>query len=50
MSARDGKPETEETNAGAQTLMRGVVPITQHDRLLALAAAPMAPPRRTKKL
>ncbi len=43
MSARDEKPETEETNAGSQTLMRGVAPITLRDRLAVLAAVPMAP-------
>lgn len=43
MSARDGKPETEETEAGTQTLMRGVAPITLRDRLSVLAAAPLAP-------
>lgn len=43
MSARDEKPETEETDAGSQTLMRGVAPITLRDRLSVLAAAPMAP-------
>ena len=42
MSARDEKPETEETNAGSQTLMRGVAPITLRDRLAVLAAAPLA--------
>jgi hypothetical protein len=48
MSAHDEKPETEETNAGSQTLMRGVAPITLRDRLSVLAAAPMAP-RATQK-
>ncbi|WP_425408263.1 hypothetical protein [Hyphococcus sp.] len=43
MSARDEKPEAEETEAGTQTLMRGVAPITLRDRLAVLAAAPMAP-------
>ncbi len=43
MSARGEKPETEETGAGTQTLMRGVAPITLRDRLAVLAAAPMAP-------
>ena len=43
MSARDEKPETEETVAGTQTLMHGVAPITLRDRLSVLAAAPMAP-------
>ncbi|HRX41082.1 MAG TPA: hypothetical protein P5072_16715 [Parvularculaceae bacterium] len=43
MSAHDEKPETEETDAGSQTLMRGVAPITLRDRLAVLAAAPMAP-------
>ncbi|MEQ8935458.1 MAG: hypothetical protein RIE56_06675 [Amphiplicatus sp.] len=43
MSARDGKPETEETGARTQTLMRGVAPITLRDWLAVLAAAPMAP-------
>ncbi len=43
MSARDGKPETEETDAGSQTLMRGVAPITLRNRLAVLAAAPLAP-------
>ncbi|GJL92606.1 hypothetical protein [Hyphococcus sp.] len=43
MSAREEKPEAEETDAGSQTLMRGVAPITLRDRLLSLAAAPLAP-------
>ncbi|MEZ5894740.1 MAG: hypothetical protein R3C58_16545 [Parvularculaceae bacterium] len=43
MSARDEKPEAEETDAGSQTLMRGVAPITLRDRLLVLAAVPLAP-------
>ena len=43
MSARDEKPETEDTDAGSQTLMRGVAPVTLRDRLGVLAAAPMAP-------
>ncbi len=43
MSARGEKPEIEETRAGTQTLMRGVAPITQRDRLAVLAAAPLAP-------
>ena len=48
MSAHDEKPETEETGAGMQTLMRGVAPITSRDRLSVLAAAPLAP-RATQK-
>ncbi len=43
MSAHSEKPEAEETDAGSQTLMRGVAPITLRDRLSVLAAAPMAP-------
>lgn len=43
MSAREKKPATEETQAGVQTLMRGVAPITVRDRLSVLAAAPLAP-------
>jgi len=43
MSARDEKPEIEETQAGVQTLMRGVSPITLRERLGVLAAAAMAP-------
>lgn len=43
MSGREEKPETEETDAGSQTLMRGVAPITLRDRLAVLAAAPLAP-------
>ncbi len=43
MSVRDDKPETEETGAGTQTLMRGVAPVTLRDRLAILAAAPLAP-------
>ena len=43
MSARDEKPEAEETGAGTQSLMCGVAPITLRDRLSVLAAAPMAP-------
>ena len=55
MSARDEKPETEETVAGTQTLMHGVAPFDGfavsplRDRLLVLAAAPMAP-RAAQKL
>ncbi|MFC2952547.1 hypothetical protein ACFOOP_11460 [Marinicaulis aureus] len=49
MSARDEKPETEETSAGSQTLMRGVAPITLRDRLAVLAAAPMAPRAAQKR-
>ena len=37
MSGREEKPETEETDAGSQTLMRGVAPITLRDRLSVLA-------------
>lgn len=43
MTAREKKPATEETQAGTQTLMRGVAPITLRDRLTVLAAAPLAP-------
>ena len=43
MSARDEKPEAEETGAGTQSLMCGVAPITLRDRLGVLAAAPLAP-------
>lgn len=43
MSARGEQPETEETQAGVQTLMRGVARITMRDRLKHLSAAPMAP-------
>lgn len=49
MSARDEKPDTEETNAGSQTLMRGVAPFDGfavsplRDRLCVLAAAPLVP-------
>ncbi|WP_428408427.1 hypothetical protein [Hyphococcus sp.] len=49
MSARDEKPETEETDARSQTLMRGVAPITLRDRLSVLAAAPMAPRAAQKR-
>ena len=42
MSARSEKTDTEETDAGRQTLMRGVAPITLRDRLACLAAAPIA--------
>lgn len=49
MSARDEKPETEETDAGSQTLMRGVAPITLRDRLSVLAAAPMSPRAAQKR-
>ena len=49
MSAYDEKPETEETDAGSQTLMRGVAPITIRDRLGVLAAAPMAPRAAQKR-
>ncbi|WP_375208276.1 hypothetical protein [Hyphococcus sp.] len=49
MSARDEKPETEETQAGMQTLMRGVAPITLRDRLGVLAAAPLAPSAAQKR-
>lgn len=43
MTTRDGKPATEDTDAGPQTVLRGVAPITLRDRLTVLAAAPMAP-------
>ncbi len=49
MSARDEKPEIEETQAGVQTLMRGVAPVTLRDRLAFLAAAPMAPRAAQKR-
>ncbi|WP_375210706.1 hypothetical protein [Hyphococcus sp.] len=49
MSARDEKPETEATDAGTQTLMRGVAPITLRDRLTVLAAAPLAPRAAQKR-
>lgn len=49
MSARKEKPETEDTRAGTQVLMRGVKPITLHDRLACLAAAPMTPNAAQKK-
>lgn len=43
MSARADKPESEQTNAGTQTVMRGVKPITLRDRLAVMAAAQMTP-------
>lgn len=49
MSARDEKPEAEETGAGTQSLMCGVAPITLRDRLAVLAAAPMAPRAAQKR-
>ena len=49
MSARDKKPEAEETDAGSQTLMRGVAPITLRDRLAVLAASPLAPRAAQKR-
>lgn len=49
MSARDEKPETAETDAGSQTLMRGVAPMTLRDRLAVLAAAPLAPRAAQKR-
>lgn len=49
MSARKEKSATEETQAGTQTLMPGVAPITLRDRLGVLAAAPMAPRAAQKR-
>ena len=49
MSVRDDKPETEQTNVGTQTVMRGVKPIILRDRLACLAAAPMAPTAKQKR-
>ena len=49
MSARETKPETEETDAGSQTLMRGVAPVTLRGRLAVLAAAPLAPRAAQKR-
>lgn len=55
MSARDEKPETEATDAGTQTLMRGVAPFDGfavsplHARLTVLAAAPLAPRAAQKR-
>ena len=49
MSAYDEKPETEETDAGSQTLMRGVAPVTLRGRLAVLAAAPLAPRAAQKR-
>lgn len=49
MSARGEQPEAEKTEAGTQTLMRGVAPITLRDRLTVLAAAPLAPRAAQKR-
>ena len=49
MSARERKPETEQTQARTQTLMRGVAPISLRDRLAVLAAAPLAPRAAQKR-
>ena len=42
MSARDENPDAEETGAGSQTDMSGVMPIRLRDRLGVLAVPPMA--------
>ena len=42
---RPHAPETEPTEAGAQTLVPGVRPVTLRDRLELLARQPMAPKR-----
>lgn len=49
MSGQDEKPAAEDTDAGSQTLMGGVAPITMHDRLGVFAAAPMAPHAAQKR-
>jgi len=41
---------TEPTDAGEQTLVPGVTPITQNDRLAVLMAAPLTPRREQKPL
>lgn len=42
------KLQTEQTDQGEQTLVPGVKPITQRDRLQALMDAPMIPKRAQK--
>ena len=49
MSAPNHQPVTEETDAGSQTILRGVAPIMQRDQLAVLAEAPMTPPSAQKK-
>jgi len=49
MTARDGKPATEDTDAGQQTILHGVRSVTKRDQLELLAAAPMAPRATQKK-
>ena len=41
---------TEKTDAGEQSLVPGVTPITQSDRLAVLMAAPLTPRREQKPL
>lgn len=48
---KDGKgdsPAVEDTEAGQQTLVPGVVPVTLGDRLAVLAAAPLVPRKRQR--
>lgn len=46
---RKNTPETEDTDAGRQSLVAGIRPITMRDRLAFLAAAPMAPRAAQKR-
>lgn len=51
MTATSALPlSTETTEAGEQTLVPGVAPITQSDRLAVLMAAPLTPRREQKPL
>ena len=46
--AGDGGFAVESTEAGLQTLVPGVVPVTLGDRLAVLAAAPLVPKKRQR--
>jgi hypothetical protein len=46
--AGDGDFAVETTDAGLQTLVPGVVPVTLGDRLAVLAAAPLVPRKRQR--
>lgn len=46
--ARGGGLAVENTEAGQQTLVPGVAPVTLGDRLAVLAAAPLVPKRRQR--
>lgn len=48
VSAGNGGFAVESTEAGLQTLVPGVVPVTLGDRLAVLAAAPLVPRKRQR--